>query len=172
LDSKIIIIIIGLVVAVSVLATIVVMDEIKSPQEKMVEVIVENMDMSNVDTTNVDPYDPLSACINDRPTPFKIKATLEIFIDGEKVDIPANALNSEECQRSMYTLTNDGTIYAESEKEFPFEIGHFLWMWDFPLRDMDQGESTVFVDGVESVEFINHSLENNSHYKMMFVTKN
>ena len=39
-----------------------------------------------------------------------------------------------ECHRTMYTLTNDGTIYAEWEEEYPFEIGHFLWMWDFPSK--------------------------------------
>ena len=90
---------------------------------------------------------PLKVCIEDRDTPYKIKATLEIIIDGVKADIPANiGLDEGECQRTMYTLTNDGTIYAEWEEEYPFEIGHFLWMWDFPLRDMDQGKSTIYVN--------------------------
>ena len=63
---------------------------------------------------------------------YKIKATLELIIDGQKADIPANiGFNDGECHRTMYTLTNDGTIYAEWEEEYPFEIGHFLWMWDF-----------------------------------------
>jgi len=114
---------------------------------------------------------PLKACINDRDTPFKIKASLEIFIDGEKVDIPANALNDEECQRSMYTLTNDGTIYAEWEEEFPFEVGHFLWMWDFPLRDMDQSKSIVYVNDKESSQFINQPFQNGYHYKAEFTSK-
>ena len=113
----------------------------------------------------------LKACINDRDTPFKIKASLEIFIDGKRVDIPANALNGEECQRSMYTLTNDGTIYAEWEEEFPFEVGHFLWMWDFPLRDMDQSKSTIYVNDKESSHFINHPLQNGYHYKAEFTSK-
>ena len=69
---------------------------------------------------------PLKVCINDRDTPYKIKATLELIVDGQKADIPANiGLNDGECQRTMYTLTNDGTIYAEWEEEYPFEIGHF-----------------------------------------------
>ena len=34
--------------------------------------------------------DPLKVCINDRDTPYKIKATLELIIDGQKADIPAN----------------------------------------------------------------------------------
>ena len=116
--------------------------------------------------------DPLKVCINDRDTPFKIKATLELIIDGQKADIPANiGLNDGECHRTMYTLTNDGTIYAEWEEEYPFEIGHFLWMWDFPLRDMDQNKSTVYVNGKESPHFINHPLQEGHHYKAEFTSK-
>jgi hypothetical protein len=115
---------------------------------------------------------PLKVCIEDRYTPYKIKATLEIIIDGEKVDIPANiGLNEGECQRTMYTLTNDGTIYAEWEEEYPFEIGHFLWMWDFPLRDMDQNKSTIYVNDKESPHFINHPLQDGYHYKAVFTSK-
>ena len=115
---------------------------------------------------------PLKVCIEDRDTPYKIKATLEIIIDGEKVDIPANIGSSEgECQRTMYTLTNDGTIYAEWEEEYPFEIGHFLWMWDFPLRDMDQNKSTIYVNDKESSHFINHPLQDGYHYKAVFTSK-
>tara|TARA_B100000745_G_C19986432_1_gene334364 strand:- start:32 stop:553 length:522 start_codon:yes stop_codon:yes gene_type:complete len=115
---------------------------------------------------------PLKVCIEDRDTPYKIKATLEIIIDGEKVDIPANIGSSEgECQRTMYTLTNDGTIYAEWEEEYPFEIGHFLWMWDFPLRDMDQNKSTIYVNDRESSHFINHPLQDGYNYKAVFTSK-
>ena len=117
--------------------------------------------------------DPLKVCINDRDTPYKIKATLELIIDGIPADIPAN-INSGldgECQRTMYTLTNDGTIYAEWEEDFPFEIGHFLWMWDFPLRDMEQSKSTIYVNGKESPHFINHPLQDGYHYKAEFTSK-
>jgi len=115
---------------------------------------------------------PLKVCIEDRDTPYKIKATLEIIIDGEKVDIPANIGSNEgECQRTMYTLTNDGTIYAEWEEEYPFEIGHFLWMWDFPLRDMDQNKSTIYVNDRESPHFINHPLQDGYNYKAVFTSK-
>jgi len=115
---------------------------------------------------------PLKACINDRETPYKIKATLELIIDGHKADIPANiGLNEGGCHRTMYTLTDDGTIYAEWEEEYPFEIGHFLWMWDFPLRDMDQSKSKIYVNGEESPYFINHPLQDGYHYKAVFTSK-
>jgi len=114
---------------------------------------------------------PLKVCINDRETPYKIKATLELFIDGKKVDIPANIGLKDECHRTMYTLTNDGTIYAEWVEEYPFEIGHFLWMWDFPLRDMDQSKSAIYVNGVKSSHFINQPLQDGYHYKGVFTSK-
>jgi len=119
-----------------------------------------------------DTDNPLKVCINDRETPYKIKATLELIIDGLKTDIPANiGLEDDQCHRTMYTLTNDGTIYAEWVEEYPFEIGHFLWMWDFPLRDMDQDKSFIYVNDKESSQFINHPLQNGYHYKAEFTSK-
>lgn len=127
---------------------------------------------SSIIQGQVSQNDPLKVCINDRETPFKIKASLELIIDDQKTDIPANiGLNDGECHRTMYTLTNDGTIYAEWEEEYPFEIGHFLWMWDFPLRDMDQNKSTFYVNGKESSHFINHPLQDGYHYKGVFTSK-
>jgi len=78
--------------------------------------------------------DPLKVCINNRDTPYKISATLELYVDGNKATIPANIgfgekesddLLKSDCQRSLYTLTDDGTIYAAWEEEYPFEIGAF-----------------------------------------------
>jgi len=125
--------------------------------------------------------DPLKVCINDRNTPYKIFATMELHVDGNKADIPANIGfdNVEEdvlkvgsvCQRTLYTITGDGTIYAEWEEEWPFEIGHFLWIWDFPLKDMDLSKSQIIVNGQESELFINEPLVNGYHYKAVFISK-
>jgi hypothetical protein len=92
-------------------------------------------------------------------------------LDGEKAEIPANIGFSEDCKKTLYTLTDDGTIYAEWEEEYPFEIGHFLWMWEFPLRDMDQSKSTLYVNGKESEHFISHPLQDGYHYKAEFTSK-
>ena len=119
----------------------------------------------------LNPNDPLKVCINDRITPYKIKASLELIVDGEKAYIPANIGFSDNCKKTLYTLTDDGTIYAEWEEEYPFEIGHFLWMWNFPLRDMDQSKSIMYVNGQESNQFINHPLEDGNHYRAEFTSK-
>jgi len=118
---------------------------------------------------NID--NPLKVCINDRETPYKISATLELWIDGQKAEIPGNIGFEDGCQRTMYTLSDDGVIYAEWEEEYPFEIGHFLWMWDFPLRDMDQSKSTIYVNGKESPHFINQPFQDGYHYKAEFTSK-
>ena len=77
--------------------------------------------------------DPLKVCINDRDTRYVISVQLELYVDKNKADIPANIGFEDGCQRTLYTLTDDGTIYAEWVEEYPFEIGHFLWSWDLSL---------------------------------------
>ena len=124
--------------------------------------------------------DPLKVCIEDRNTPYKMSVTLELYVDGKKADIPANIgfgdslgdeLLASDCQRTMYTLTNDGTIYAEWEEEYPFEIGHFLWIWDFPLKDMDESKSRIVIDGKESERFIHALLKDGSVYRAEFYSE-
>lgn len=127
--------------------------------------------------TVVDADNPLKVCINDRDTQFKISATLELIVDGFEAEIPANIGIVEGCTHSLYTITNDGTIYAEWEEEYPFEIGHFLWTWTtyheggFPMRDMDQSKSKIFVNGVESPKFIGTPLEDGKTYRAEFTSR-
>ena len=121
--------------------------------------------------------DPIKVCIEDRNTPYKLSVTLELYVDGKKANIPANIgfgdslgdeLLASDCQRTMYTLTNDGTIYAEWEEEYPFEIGHFLWIWDFPIKDMDDSKTRVMIDGKETDEGIHVLLKHGSVYRAEF----
>lgn len=114
---------------------------------------------------------PIYECINDRDTKYKISATLEVIIDKQKAEIPAGVGITEDCQRTLYTLSNDGVIYAEWDEEFDFEIGHFLWMWEFPHRDMDQSKSKVFVNGIESPDYISTKLVDGYHYRAEFTSK-
>ena len=124
--------------------------------------------------------DPLKVCIEDRNTPYKISVTLELYIDGNKAAIPANigfeagevvGVKSD-CQHSLYTLTDDGTIYAEWEEEYPFEIGHFLWTWkSFPMKEMDESKTRVMVDGKESDDGISALLKDGSVYRAEFYSE-
>ncbi len=124
--------------------------------------------------------DPLKVCIENRNTPYKMSVTFELYVDGNKAAVPANIgfgdslgddLLASDCQRTMYTLTDDGTVYVEWEEEYPFEIGHFLWIWDFPLKDMDESKSRVVIDGKESERFIHALLKDGSVYRAEFYSE-
>jgi len=115
---------------------------------------------------------PRSACINDIEKNWKISFTIEVYIDNQIADIPANIGFMEGgCQRAIYTLSDDGTVFAEWKEDPEFEIGHFLWIWDFPLKDMEQSKSTMYVNGQESEHFISHPLQDGYHYKAEFTSK-
>lgn len=114
---------------------------------------------------------PLKVCINDKEINYQVSATLEIYIDKQKQEIPAKVGFKDGCQRALYTETADGTIHAAWTEEHPFEIGHFLWVWEFPLRDMQEGKSKIFVDGKESADFIRTPLVQGSHYRAEFISK-
>jgi len=123
--------------------------------------------------------DPLKVCIEDRNTPYKMSVTLELYVDGNKAVIPANVgfegtidgVLKSDCQHSLYTITDDGTIYAEWEEEYPFEIGHFLWIWEFPMKDMDESKSRMIVDGKETDEGIHVLLKHGSIYRAEFYSE-
>ena len=120
---------------------------------------------------------PLRVCIDNIETDYKLTATLELYVDKQKIEIPANIGNNEKCRHSLYTLTNDGTIHAAWKSEYPFELGHFLWTWTtyhengFPMRDMDETRTKIFVDGKESSDYIRTPLVDGAHYRAEFVTK-
>ena len=115
--------------------------------------------------------DPLKVCINDRDTQYAISVKLELYIDKQRAEIPANIGFEDGCQRSLYTLNDDGVIYAEWTEEYPFEIGHFLWSWEFPMRDMEQSKSKIIVNGKESPNFINELLVDGYTYRAEFTSK-
>jgi hypothetical protein len=74
-------------------------------------------------------------------------------------------------------LSNDGTIYAEWDEEYPFEIGHFFWTWTtyheegFPMRDMKQDKSKIFVNEILDENFFGAPLVDGNHYRAEFFSK-
>ena len=50
---------------------------------------------------------PLKVCINDRDTKYEISVKMELYIDKQRAEIPANIGFEDGCQRTMYTLTDD-----------------------------------------------------------------
>ena len=78
---------------------------------------------------------------------------------------------SENCHRALYTLSNDGVIYVEWDEGFDFQIGQFLWIWEFPHLDMDESQSKIFVNGEESPFYISSKIEDGFHYRAEFISK-
>ena len=123
--------------------------------------------------TQIKKDDPLYQCINGRnDLQYQISATLEVMVDGKKKDIPSNVGITKDCKRSLYTLSDDGTIHISSTKNYPFEVGQFLWIWGFNLRDMDETKSKIYANGIESPDFVHTMIEDGTHYKAEFVSKN
>ena len=114
---------------------------------------------------------PLKVCTNGKEMHYKIAANLELYVDHQKKEIPAKIGWKDECRRTLYTTSNDGTIYAEWKEKYPFEIGHFLWIAEFPLREMDDTKSKIFVNGKEAPEFIRVPLVDGYTYRAEFITK-
>ena len=114
---------------------------------------------------------PHNACINNIEKNWKLSFTVELYVDNQKADIPANVGFMDGCQRAIYTLTDDGTVYAEWKEDPQFEIGHFLYIFKFPLRDMDETKSKIYVNGRESENLIKTPLQDGYHYKAVFTSK-
>ena len=129
--------------------------------------------ISTTAISQVKEQDPLyHKCLNGLTIQFHVSATLEVQVDGKKWIKPASTEEpSTNCERSMI-FSDDGTIRGTWTKKYPFEVGQFLWMSNFPLRDMDETKSKIYVNDVESSSFIHTIVQDGSHYKAEFVTKN
>jgi len=79
-----------------------------------------------------------NACIDDIDTNWKVSFTFEMIMDGQKAEVQPNIGITEDCQRAIYTLSNDGTVYAEWKEDPNFEIVQFLSISMFKIRDIEE----------------------------------
>jgi hypothetical protein len=113
-----------------------------------------------------------NACIDNMETDWKISFTFEMIMDGQKAEVQPNIGISDECQRAIYTLSNDGTVYAEWSENPDFELGHFLYISKFPIRDMEESKTEVYVNGRLVEDGLKTPLQDKYHYKTVFTSKN
>jgi hypothetical protein len=113
-----------------------------------------------------------NACIDDIDTNWKISFTFEMIMDGQRAEVQPNIGIMEGCQRAIYTLSNDGTVYAEWTENPNFELGHFLYISKFQIRDMEEAEPEVYVTDRLSEKGLKTPLQDKHHYKAVFITKN
>ena len=113
-----------------------------------------------------------NACIDDMETDWKISFTFEMIMDGQKAEVQPNIGISDECQRAIYTLSNDGTVYAEWSENPNFELGHFLYISKFQIRDMEESKTEIYVNDRLAENGLKTPLQDTYHYKAVFTSKN
>jgi len=115
---------------------------------------------------------PHNACIDDIDTNWKISFTFEMIMDGQKAEVQPNIGITDDCQRAIYTLSNDGTVYAEWTENPNFEIGHFLYISNFKIRDMEESKTEIYVNDKLSENGLKTPIQEKYHYKAVFTSKN
>lgn len=68
-------------------------------------------------------------CTTDMATQFHIHPNLEIMINGQKQEIPANIGVHSTCMNSLHTHDNSGKIHVESPEKRDFTLADFFAVW-------------------------------------------
>src|SRR3989344_7293960 len=69
-------------------------------------------------------------CTTDMATQFHIHPNLEIIINGQRQEIPANIGINDGCMNSLHTHDNSGKIHVESPEKRDFTLSDFFAVWD------------------------------------------
>ena len=69
------------------------------------------------------------ACTTEMATQFHIHPNLEIDINGQKQEIPANIGISGVCMNAIHTHDNSGLIHVESPEKRDFTLEDFFFIW-------------------------------------------
>lgn len=69
-------------------------------------------------------------CTTDMATQFHIHPNLEIIINGQKQEIPANIGIGLTCMNAIHTHDNSGVIHIESPEKRDFTLSDFFAVWN------------------------------------------
>ncbi len=69
-------------------------------------------------------------CTADMATQFHIHPNLEIIINGQKQEIPANIGINATCMNSLHTHDSSGKIHVESPEKRDFTLADFFAVWN------------------------------------------
>jgi len=83
---------------------------------------------------------------------FHIHSHLEVYVDGEKVLVPANIgiVGSEKCLYWLHTHDSTGVIHIEAPLQRTFTLSNFFDIWAGTKNGTDlppDGNVTVYVNG-------------------------
>jgi hypothetical protein len=107
---------------------------------------------------------------------FHIHPILEIVINGEKIEVPANIGVEETCMTALHTHTPDGVIHVESPEKRDFTLADFFAVWEQPFsRDEilaykadDQHHIRVTINGREVDTYENTVLRDQDQILVSF----
>jgi len=68
-------------------------------------------------------------CTTEMATQFHIHPNLEIIINGQKQEIPANIGINSNCMNAIHTHDNTGKIHVESPEKRDFSLSDFFAVW-------------------------------------------
>lgn len=69
-------------------------------------------------------------CTTDMATQFHIHPNLEIIINGQKQEIPANIGVTSFCMNAIHTHDNSGKLHVESPEKRDFTLSDFFAVWN------------------------------------------
>lgn len=72
-------------------------------------------------------------CTTDMATKFHIHPNLEIVINGQRQEIPANIGVTPICMNAIHTHDTAGTLHVESPAQKDFTVGDFFAVWGKPF---------------------------------------
>lgn len=101
---------------------------------------------------------------------------IEIEIEGEKIDIPANIGISDRGMRVIHTHDGSGELHIESPYEHQFYLRDFFTIWGKSFNSkcildycVDEDHDIVMiVNGLQSSEFENLPLRDQDKIKIVF----
>lgn len=99
-------------------------------------------------------------------------SNVEIFVKGEKVEIPAN-IGLSDGHNPIHTHSEDapqGVIHMEFEglvKKEDTKLGNFFNNWNKEIKSFGQNMQMT-VNGIENKEFENYEMKDNDKIKLIY----
>ncbi len=109
-------------------------------------------------------FTPAAQCVQHSTSlSMHIHPVLEVYLEGQKVPIPANIGIDPSCMKALHTHDDTGTIHIEYPQQHDFVLGDFFENWGMAFsKDKlidktadDTHTITMTVDGQPSDEYEN-----------------
>lgn len=105
-----------------------------------------------------------------------IHAQLDIYVEGEQVEVPGNIGITEDCMRALHTHDADGVIHVEYPEEYTFYLEDFFDNWGelfsdtqlFNLDADDEHTITMYVNGEQNFDYEWLAIEDGQHIEIFY----